>query len=150
MINLTLLSSQFEVLATLQSNLMLILADSAFQTQHNLLGRLSLLVEHRLSLTTKSTLLAIVTTLSLSEQRGLTGLVLRDLVRGVLSAVLALAVGVAGFWDVDLFHQYAFLGQLGRCRIHPVNGRRFARARSRKQTYHFNKLGERDFERLRF
>ena len=32
----------------------------------------------------------------------LSGLVLCDFVLGVLSAVLALAVGASGFWDVDL------------------------------------------------
>jgi hypothetical protein len=37
-----------------------------------------------------------------SWERYLSGLVLRDLVLSVLSAVLALAVGASGLWDVDL------------------------------------------------
>lgn len=41
------------------------------------------LVEHGLSLTTITALLAIITTLSLGEQRRLSGLVLCDLVLGV-------------------------------------------------------------------
>jgi hypothetical protein len=41
--------------------------------------------------------------ITLSEQGGLAGLVLRDLVRGVLAALLTLAVCVSGLWDVHLF-----------------------------------------------
>jgi predicted PurR-regulated permease PerM len=41
------------------------------------------LVEHGLGLTTVTALLAVITTLSLGEQRGLAGLVLCDLVLGV-------------------------------------------------------------------
>lgn len=62
---------QLEVLAALQRQLSLGLADSALQTEHNLLGGLSLLVEDGLSLTTVTALLPVVTALSLSEQRGL-------------------------------------------------------------------------------
>lgn len=77
------------------------------------------LVEDRLGLTTITALLAVITTLSLGEQRGLSCLVLGDLVlsvcersvfvsragnRGLLTllAVLALAVGSAGLGYVDL------------------------------------------------
>lgn len=62
----------------------------------------TLLVENRLGLTTITALLAIITTLSLGEQRGLAGLVLRNLVLGVLAASLALAKGLACLRDVDL------------------------------------------------
>jgi len=48
-----------------------------------LLTRQSYLVEHGLGLTTITALLAIITTLSLGEQRRLSGLVLCDLVLGV-------------------------------------------------------------------
>lgn len=43
---------QLEVLASLESELCLSLADVALQSQHNLLRRLSLLVEDGLGLTT--------------------------------------------------------------------------------------------------
>jgi hypothetical protein len=77
-------------------------------------------VEDGLGLTTITALLAVITTLSLGEQRGLAGLVLCDLVLGVcacsvcasrgglcergrtLLAVPALAVGSSGLGNVDL------------------------------------------------
>lgn len=93
---------QLKVLATLQSKLALGLALDALQSQHNLLGSLGLLVEDGLGLTTISGLLAVVTTLSLGEKRGLASLVLGDLVLGVLAALLALAEGVTGLGNVDL------------------------------------------------
>lgn len=68
------------LLATLQCHLHLVLADGAFQTQDNLFRRLCLLVEHRLGLSTITGLLAVVTTLSLCEERVLALLVLCDLV----------------------------------------------------------------------
>lgn len=113
---------QLEMLASLQRQLRLGLAHCAFQSQHDLLGCLGLLVEYRLRLTTVTGLLAVVSTLSLGEQRGLgssvspllsslrssgtvtyfSGLVLGDLVLSVLFAGLALAVGAAGLGNVDL------------------------------------------------
>jgi hypothetical protein len=77
------------------------------------------LVEDGLGLTSVTGLLAIITALSLSEQRSLSCLVLcrlsvcislggcvelltGDLVLGVLLAILALAVGTAGLGNVDL------------------------------------------------
>jgi len=42
------------------------------------------------------------TGIEVGEMAYLAGLVLRDLVLGVLLAVLALAVGAAGLWNVDL------------------------------------------------
>lgn len=60
-------------------------------------------MENGLCLTTVPRLFAVVTTLSLREQRGLASLVLRHLVLRVLAALLALAVGLAGLGDVDLY-----------------------------------------------
>ena len=74
---------QLEVLASLQRELLLGLALRALKTQDDLLGSLGLLVEDRLGLTTITTLLAVITTLSLGEQRSFSGLVLGDLVLGV-------------------------------------------------------------------
>ena len=90
------------MLAALESELLLGLADSALEAEDNLLGGLGLLVEDGLGLTTITALLAIITTLSLGEQRSLAGIVLGDLVLGVLAALLALAVGVTGLGNVDL------------------------------------------------
>lgn len=62
---------KLEVLAALQSQLLLGLAGSALETQDNLLGGLGLLVEDGLGLTTVTTLLPVVTTLTLGVQGGL-------------------------------------------------------------------------------
>ena len=62
---------QLEVLAALQSQLLLGLAGSALETQDNLLGGLGLLVENGLGLTTVTTLLPVVTALTLGVQGGL-------------------------------------------------------------------------------
>jgi hypothetical protein len=59
-------------------------------------------VENGLGLTTITRLLTVVTSLTLSEQRGLTGLVLGNLVRSVLSTLGTLAVGVTGLGNVNL------------------------------------------------
>lgn len=64
----------------------------AFQSQNDLLRGLSLFVEYWLGLTTVSRLLAVVSALSLGEQRGFTSLVLGDLMLCMLLAVFALAV----------------------------------------------------------
>ena len=108
------------MLAALQGQLGLGLALRALEAEHDLLGRLGLLVEHGLGLTTVTGLLSVVTALSLGEQRCLrellvpvvkagggiciylAGLVLGDLVLGVLLAVPALAVGAASLGNVDL------------------------------------------------
>lgn len=66
-----LVTAQLEVLASLERQLRLGLALCALQSQHNLLGGLSLLVEDRLGLTTVTGLLAIVTALTLGEEGGL-------------------------------------------------------------------------------
>jgi hypothetical protein len=91
------------VLASLQRKLELGLALDTLQSQDNLLGGLGLLVEDRLGLTTVTGLLAVISSLTLGEQGGLSSLVLGDLVLGVLAALLALAVGVTGLGNVDLW-----------------------------------------------
>jgi hypothetical protein len=62
---------KLEVLATLQGELLLLLASSALKTQDDLLGSLGLLVEDGLGLTTITALLPVVTTLTLGVQGGL-------------------------------------------------------------------------------
>jgi len=98
-----LVTTEFKVLASLQGQLQLRLAGNTFQSQHNLLCSLGLLVENGLGLTTITRLLAVVTSLSLREEGGLASLVLSDLVLGVLAAVLALAVGLSSLGNVDHF-----------------------------------------------
>lgn len=93
---------KLEVLAALQRQLALGLALNTFQAQDNLLRGLRLLVEDGLGLTTVTALLAVVTALTLGEEGSLAGLVLGDLVLGVLAALLAFAVRVAGLGNVDL------------------------------------------------
>ena len=56
---------------------------------------------NRLGLTTVTTLLAVISSLSLGNDRVLSLLVLGDLVGSVLSARLALAVGSSSLGDVD-------------------------------------------------
>lgn len=98
---LLLVTTQLEVLTSLQSQLGLGLANNTFQSQDDLLGGLGLLVENGLGLTTVTTLLTVVSSLTLGEQGSLTGLVLGDLVLGVLLAILTLAVGSSGLWNVN-------------------------------------------------
>ena len=97
-----LITTKFEGLATLQNKLMLVLANSAFQTQDNLLGSLGFLVEDGLGLTTVTALLAVVTALSLSENGSFTGLVLGNFVGGVTTALLTGTEGFTSLRDVDL------------------------------------------------
>jgi hypothetical protein len=73
-----------------------------FKTEDNLLGSLGLLVENGLGLTTITGLLTVITSLTLSEERSFTSLVLSNLVRSVLLTLGTLAVGVTGLGNVDL------------------------------------------------
>lgn len=98
---LLLVTTKLKVLASLQRKLTLGLARSALKSQNNLLGGLSLLVQDRLGLTTVTSLLSVVSSLTSSIKRGLTGLVLGDLVLSVLSAFFALAVGSSGLRHVN-------------------------------------------------
>jgi len=66
-----LVTTQLEMLASLERQLRLGLALCALQSQHDLLGCLGLLVEDRLRLTTITGLLAVVSALTLSEEGGL-------------------------------------------------------------------------------
>jgi hypothetical protein len=91
------------MLAPLDGVLGVMLAALALQLQHNLLGGFCLLVENRLGLTTISWLLTVITALSLGRQAVLTLLVLSDLVKGVLPALLVLAVGLLGLGNVHLY-----------------------------------------------
>ncbi len=81
---------------------MLVLADGTFQTQDDLLGGLGFLMEDGFGLTTVAGLLTVVTTLSLGEDGGLSGLVLGDLVGGVTATLLTSAKGFTSLRDVDL------------------------------------------------
>lgn len=97
-----LLLANIEVLASLQSMLMDLLAVVTLELEHNLLCGLSLLVENRLGLTTITLLLSVVTSLTLSLEGSLTNLVLSDLVLLVGLAVSVGTVCVDLLWEVDL------------------------------------------------
>merc|ERR1740121_833717 len=86
------IGAQLEVLGALDGRHSLGLAFGALELQHDLLGCLCLLVEHRLGLSAESLLLLLVTSVTLSLSCLLAGLVLGDLVRGVLLALLAIRV----------------------------------------------------------
>lgn len=88
--------------ASLEGNLLLVLARGAFHSQDDLLCGLSLLLEDGLGLTTETGLLTIVSSLTLGEKRSLTSLVLGDLVEPMAFAFAATAEGISGFWNVDL------------------------------------------------
>lgn len=81
------LLTQFKVLGSLETEMLLCLARFAFQTQDNLTCSLCLFVENRLGLSTETHLLTVVSTLSLGKVGSLTRLVLRHLVNGVLLAL---------------------------------------------------------------
>lgn len=99
------LLSKFEVLGSLEAQLLFGLTFLTFQTQNNLTGSLGLLVEHGLGLSSKSHLLRVVTSLSLSKIGSLAGFVLRHLVGSVLLA-LASAISLAFFRNI---HHFAIL-----------------------------------------
>lgn len=82
--------------ASLERELLLRLARGTFESENDLLRGLGLLVEDGLGLSSVSRLLAIVPTLSLCECRGLSCLVLGDLVQSVLAAFAALAECLPG------------------------------------------------------
>lgn len=93
------LGSEFKVFGSLQTQLLSGFALFTFQSQHNLSRCLCLLVKDRLGLPTESHLFTIVPTLSLCKVTGLSGLILCDLVNGVLLA-LAGTVGLALFRNI--------------------------------------------------
>ena len=96
-----LLLTNIEVLASLQSMLMNHFAVVTLKLEDNLLCGLGLLVEDRLGLTTKTLLLSVVTSLTLSLEGSLTNLVLGDLVLLVRLALSVITVGVDLLWEVD-------------------------------------------------
>lgn len=98
---LLLVTTQLKVLTSLQRQLSLGLADNTLQSQNNLLGNLGFLVENWLSLTTVTSLLTVISSLTLGKKRSLTSLVLGNPVLGVFTAVLTLAIGLSGLWDVN-------------------------------------------------
>lgn len=98
---LLLVTTQLEVLTSLQGQLSLGLAVDTLQSQDNLLGGLGLFVENGLGLTTETGLLTVVSSLTLGEQGSLTSLVLGDLVLGVLAALLTLTESSSKLWNVN-------------------------------------------------
>ena len=98
---LFLITTKFEVLASLKGLLGAIFAFNAFETNDNLLCRLGFLVENWLGLSTETGLLSVITALTLGIKRGFTSLVLGNLVQGVLFALLACTEGLSGLRDVD-------------------------------------------------
>lgn len=99
MARLCLLGSELKMLRALKNKLLLRLTFLAFKTEHNLTSGFRLFVEDRLRLTTKTHLLRVVTSLSLSKVRRLTSLVLSNFVHGMLLAFGA--KGATFFWDID-------------------------------------------------
>lgn len=95
-----LLSSDFEVFAPFDRQLFPVLAFGTLHPENNLLRGLRFFSEDGFSLTTITFLLAIVTSLSLSENGLLSLLVLRHFMQRVLLA-LAFAEGLSSFGNVD-------------------------------------------------
>ena len=103
MTTLSLLGTELEVLGPLKSQVLLGLTFLALQTKNDLTCSLGLLVEDGLGLTSETHLLGIITTLSLGEVGGFSGLVLGNLVDLVLTALLAGTEGFAFFGYVNHF-----------------------------------------------
>jgi len=115
---LLLLGTELEVLRPLQREVLLRLTFLALQAQHDLTGRLGLLVEHGLGLTSETHLLGVVTALPLGEVGCLTRLVLGNLVDLVRTALASGAVRLAFFGHVDHFDLDVMEGERGRRRAH--------------------------------
>jgi len=94
-----LVTAQFEVLASLDNQKLLLLRLGTFETEYNLFGGFGLLVEDWFGLTTISGLFSVVTTLTLGVQGSLTSFVLGNLEGGVL--VHRLGEGLSCFRHVD-------------------------------------------------
>ena len=95
-----LVASQLEMLGALDGNLLTPLALSALETQHQLLGRLGLLPQDGLGLTSETLLLTIVTSTTLSEFGFLRLFVLRHLELFMLVATGA--ISLPGFRNIHL------------------------------------------------
>ena len=100
MTSILLLVSKFEMLSSLQHQLLLSLADFALKSQDNLSGSLSLLVKDWFGLTPESHLLRVITSLSLGKVGSLTGLVLGGLVDLMLLAFLSGTECASFLWHV--------------------------------------------------
>ena len=103
MSTLGLLGTKLEVFGPLKGQMLLGLTFLALQTENDLTCGLRLLVEDGLGLTSETHLLGVITTLSLGKVRGLSGLVLGDLVDLMLAALLASAEGLTFFGHVNHF-----------------------------------------------
>jgi hypothetical protein len=93
------LLTEFKVLGSLDTQLLLRLALFAFHSQHNLTSSLGLFVKHWLGLSSESHLFAIVTTFALGKVTSLAGFVLCHFVYGMLFAFSS-AVRFALLWDI--------------------------------------------------
>ena len=91
------------MLSSLEAQLLLGLAFFALKAKSNLLRRLGLLVEDGLGLTTKTLLLRVVASLTLSEVGRLACFILGHLVERVLPALLGLAVSLSLLRNVNHF-----------------------------------------------
>jgi Na+/pantothenate symporter len=100
-----LVTAKLEVLASLEALLRSVLALNALKTDDDLLGGLGLLVENWFSLSTETSLLSVVSTLTLCVEGSFTGLVLSDLVQGVLLALTGSAESLSRLWDVHHLQQ---------------------------------------------
>jgi len=97
-----LLSSEFEVFASLENVLMALSAFGAFQLEYDFLCRLDLLVKDGLGLTTKTSLLTIISPLTLSCCTRLT----RLLLPGDGVALMALAAFAECVLLLRVVHHY--------------------------------------------
>ena len=98
---LVLLLSEDESLGSLEDSVRLALGLGALELEGDLLGLLGLLFEDWLGLTTETLLLHVVSSLTLSGEGGLTGLVLGHLVDGVLLELPAISSD--SLWNMHHF-----------------------------------------------
>lgn len=97
-----LLTTKFKMLAALEDLLNSVFAFSAFHTKDDLFCRFGFTTKNWFLLATISLLFGIVTTLSLSQERWFTSLVLGHLVEGMLSTFLAWTEGISCFGNIYL------------------------------------------------
>jgi len=97
-----LVTAKFKMLAALQWGLLAVFAVGTLHSQHDFLRSFGLLSEDRLSLTTKTLLLTVVTTTTLRRMTFLGFLVLGHLVHAVSLALFA--ESAPGFWYIHHFH----------------------------------------------
>merc|ERR1719299_255506 len=88
--------AELEVLRALDGLHVLLLALGALELQGDLLRGLRLLAEDRLGLTAETLLLRVVAALSLRDERSLPRLVLSNLLRRMLVALLAVRIPLLG------------------------------------------------------